>query len=72
MVDRVGMPLEAFLKLPDSAEFIDGEVILMSPAKIKYAYQPHRPEIGRGRQAETFSGGDVIPGFEMKAADLFA
>ncbi|MFN8531304.1 MAG: Uma2 family endonuclease [Anaerolineae bacterium] len=40
MVDQVraGMPLEAFEKLPDNAEYIDGEVVLMSPTKIGHSY----------------------------------
>ncbi len=34
---QVGMPLDEWLKLPDNAEYIDGEVILMSPATMGHA-----------------------------------
>ncbi len=35
---RVGMPLDLWLKLPDNAEYIDGEVILMSPAMMGHMF----------------------------------
>ncbi|MDX2163626.1 MAG: Uma2 family endonuclease [bacterium] len=39
---RTGMSLEDFDRLPERVEYIDGEVIALSPAKVKHAYRANR------------------------------